>query len=62
MKTQVNSSLGDADARPIPVALEPATGGDVLPAPGQEMASAGEKDGEPDWLLVLLRALGVWTV
>jgi hypothetical protein len=62
MDTEANSGQADADARATPAAVESGTGGDALPAPGNEKASAREKDGEPDWLLVLLRALGVWTV
>jgi hypothetical protein len=62
MKTQASSSRVDADARPSPAAVESAAGGDALPAQDKEKAPATEEDGEPDWLLVLLRALGAWTV
>jgi hypothetical protein len=62
MDTQANSSQADADARLTPAAVESGTGGDALPAPGKEKAPSREGDGEQDWLLVLLRTLGVWTV
>jgi hypothetical protein len=62
MDTQAKSSQADGDARPAPAVVESGTGGYAFPAPGKEKASTREEDGEPDWLLVLLRALGVWTV
>jgi hypothetical protein len=62
MNPQAKSRPVDAEARPTPAAVESAVSGDALPAQRKEKAPATEEDGEPDWLLVLLRALGALTV
>jgi len=62
MNAQPNSYKADGSARTTPLPPDSAAGGLTLPTQSNGSATAGDEKGDPDWLLVLLRALGAWNV